>query len=103
MTYTQNAPKYDAHQWVGGLTASEFGALVDPGNFVTWSVNGDGSLHFAQGDFLSGDVPLNNWVVSTPYWSATPAWFFPNTIITSSSGNPTFTNTEFTEQFTSTS
>ncbi len=99
MPYSQNLPKYDAHQWTSGMTAADFGVLVDPGGNFIWSINTDGSLHFDLGGFDTGDIPLNSWIVSTPYWS-TLTWYFPNTVSNAPGGNYAFTNTEFNEQFT---
>jgi len=100
--YSQNPPKYDAHQWTSGMTADDFSALVDPGGVVTWSINTDGSLHFTQGGFLFGDIPLNNWIVSISYWSTSLTWDLSRTITLSPSGSLSFTDTEFNQQFTAT-
>ncbi len=100
MPYTQNNPKYDAYQWTSDKTMSEFSALVDPTGFATWSTNTDGSLHFEHDVIMSGDIPLGNWIVSTPYWTPTLVQLILNEMTTSLTGNITFTDTEFTEQFT---
>lgn len=95
--YTQNQPQYAAVQWVSGMTEGAFTSIVDPTNMMIWSVNADGSLHF-QSPIGSGDIPLSTWIVSIPFWG-THTWVWGE-CLASPSGQVSFTDAEFTAQFT---
>ena len=99
-TFSQLTPQYEVHQWTSGLTASDISSIVDPTNYFTWSIAADGSLHYENSFYGDNEIPLNSWIVSTPYWSATFTWNFPGSLTPSPSGSLTFTDEQFHEQFT---
>jgi hypothetical protein len=99
VTYTLNPPRYDAHQWTLGANVAAFTAIIDPAGSMTWHVNDDGSLNYEAVWAGSASIPVNGWVVSIPFWTSV-SWQFPTATTGSPSGNPFFTDAEFTSQFT---
>jgi hypothetical protein len=99
MSYTQNAPYYDAQQWTSSRTIADFTTAINS-PITGWSENPDGSLTLSEPLLGTFTIPLNAWIVSAPTWQGTAVCNFLSSNLNSPSGNPYFTDSEFAAQFT---
>jgi hypothetical protein len=105
VTYTQNAPHFEAVQLGSGATAQQdfltaLGFIHGDGGWAQGSMvqalaNADGSVSIASGAFPAYKIAVGDWIVSPAYWGTFAGW---TGVVTPSNH---YTNDQFAARYVS--